>query len=90
MRAVQILTIKRLRLAIVFLPVRVLSLARRTGEVDKKQRRTSPMNAKTHAEGDLQTQLESLLRTVWECEREWAIDDRIDLAVRLEAVRRPL
>ena len=46
------------------------------------------MNSRTHAESDLQTQLESLLHTVWECEREWAIDDRIDLAVRLQAARR--
>ena len=30
---------------------------------------------------DLNTQLESLLHQVWECEAEWRLDDRIDLAL---------
>lgn len=30
-----------------------------------------------------QDALESLLDTVWRCEREWTLDDRIALAVRL-------
>ncbi|TMF85922.1 MAG: hypothetical protein E6I08_12740 [Chloroflexi bacterium] len=32
---------------------------------------------------DLNTQLESLLHQVWECEAEWRLDDRIDLALHL-------
>ena len=43
---------------------------------------------------DLPSQLESLLHVVWQCEAEWRVDDRIDLALRREeaaarAVRRP-
>lgn len=45
------------------------------------------MYSKTDVQGDLQTQLESLFHTVWESERQWAVDDRIDLALRLEAAR---
>ena len=32
-------------------------------------------------EPDLDTQLETLLHQVWECEAEWRLDDRIDLAL---------
>lgn len=35
---------------------------------------------------DLAAQLESLLHTVWECEKDWALDDRIDLSLRSERV----
>jgi hypothetical protein len=35
---------------------------------------------------DLQTQLESLLDSVWKAEADWRFDDRIDLALQL---RRP-
>lgn len=31
---------------------------------------------------ELQVQLETLLDTVWRCEREWRLDDRIALASR--------
>jgi hypothetical protein len=31
---------------------------------------------------DLATQLESLLDAVWQCEKEWRLDDHIALAVR--------
>ena len=41
------------------------------------------MNQRISVESDLDTQLESLLHTVWECERRWAVDNRIDLAIRL-------
>ena len=34
-------------------------------------------------EPDLTTQLECLLHQVWECEAEWRLDDRIDLALHL-------
>lgn len=41
-------------------------------------------------QGDLPTQLEGLLHVVWSCERWWAIEDRVDLAVRVgTVVRRP-
>jgi hypothetical protein len=33
--------------------------------------------------GDLWGQLESLLDTVWECERQWRLDDRFDLLLGL-------
>lgn len=33
---------------------------------------------------DLPAQLESLLHLVWQCEKEWRLDDRIDLAFRRE------
>jgi hypothetical protein len=35
-------------------------------------------------EPDLQTQLESLLDEVWNCESTWRLDDRIALAVRVD------
>ena len=41
---------------------------------------------------DLQTQLESLFHTVWALEKQWQIEDRIDLAIRLSQpgeTRRP-
>ncbi len=41
------------------------------------------MNPTIPVESDLQTQLESLLDTVWACERQWAAEDRIDLAIRI-------
>jgi hypothetical protein len=31
---------------------------------------------------DLATQFESLLDVVWQCEREWRLDDRIALSLR--------
>jgi hypothetical protein len=31
---------------------------------------------------DLPAQLESLFHVVWQCEEEWRLDDRIDLALR--------
>ena len=34
---------------------------------------------------DLPAQLESLLHMVWQCEEEWRLDDRIDLALRRDA-----
>ena len=34
---------------------------------------------------DLQTQLESILDCVWRCEREWALDDRIDCALKVRS-----
>jgi hypothetical protein len=41
-------------------------------------------------QGDLPTQLEGLLHVVWSCERWWAVEDRVDLAVRVgTVVRRP-
>lgn len=33
---------------------------------------------------DLPSQVEGLLHTVWECERDWRLDDRIDLALGRE------
>lgn len=30
---------------------------------------------------DLPSQVESLLHTVWECEQDWRLNDRIDLAL---------
>ena len=33
---------------------------------------------------DLQTQLEALLDQVWECEADWRLDDKIDLALKLK------
>lgn len=33
---------------------------------------------------DLPSQLETLFHLVWQCEREWRLDDRIDLALRRE------
>jgi hypothetical protein len=36
---------------------------------------------------DLQTQLESLLDQVWQSESDWRLWDRVDAAVRLEAIR---
>jgi hypothetical protein len=44
------------------------------------------MNARTPSEAitpDLQTQLETLLDQVWDCEAEWRLDDKIDLALHL-------
>ena len=35
-------------------------------------------------EPDLQTQLESLLDEVWNCESTWRLDDRIALAVKVD------
>ena len=35
-------------------------------------------------EPDLQTQLESLLDEVWNCESTWRLDDRIALAIRVD------
>ena len=53
-----------------------------------KQRATPTPAVKTAAvkrflapEPDLDTQLETLLHQVWECEAEWRLDDRIDLAL---------
>jgi hypothetical protein len=37
------------------------------------------MNTENATREDLQAQLESLLDTVWTCERQWRIDDRFDL-----------
>lgn len=37
---------------------------------------------------DLQTQMEDILNTVWEAERWARLDDRIELALRLEGRRR--
>jgi hypothetical protein len=34
---------------------------------------------------DLQTQLESLLDEVWNCESTWRLDDRIALAVKVDS-----
>jgi hypothetical protein len=31
--------------------------------------------------------MESLFDTVWQCEREWALDDRIDLALKISRKR---
>lgn len=36
---------------------------------------------------DLHTQLESLLDQVWQSESDWRLWDRVDAAVRLEALR---
>lgn len=33
---------------------------------------------------DLASQLETLLHAVWECEEDWLLNDRIDLALRRE------
>jgi hypothetical protein len=48
----------------------------------------TPMIAKRprphHDQPDLQTQLESLLDEVWNCESTWRLDDRIALAVRVD------
>lgn len=33
---------------------------------------------------DLPSELESLLHTVWACEADWRLNDRIDLALRRE------
>ena len=44
------------------------------------------MNARTPAEvtvPDLHTQLEALLDQVWDCEAEWRLDDKIDLALHI-------
>lgn len=39
---------------------------------------------------DVAAQLEGLFHAVWECEKEWRLDDRIDLAVRRDkAAARP-
>jgi hypothetical protein len=38
---------------------------------------------------DLQTQMESLLDSVWRAEKGWRLMDRIDLAVAVERQRRP-
>ena len=46
------------------------------------------MSDQNIVESDLQTQLESLFDTVWKCEQQWALDRRIDLALRLEASQR--
>lgn len=49
------------------------------------------MDPRISAECDLETQFESLLHTVWECERRWAAEDRIDFAIRIaEAQQRGL
>jgi len=48
---------------------------------------TSGRDRNTGAPGerpDLPAQLESLLHVVWQCEEEWRLDDRIDLALRRE------
>ena len=37
---------------------------------------------------ELASQLEDLLHQVWECERWWSVQDRLDLAARIEAARR--
>lgn len=39
-------------------------------------------------DADLATQLEDILRAVWEAEADWRLCDRIDLAVRLDHARR--
>lgn len=36
---------------------------------------------------DLPSQVESLFHTVWECERDWRLDNRIELALRREQAR---
>ena len=51
-----------------------------------KPRRASP--AATHP--DLQTQFEDLLGAVRAGEANWRLDDRIDLALRTERLRRSL
>jgi len=38
---------------------------------------------------DRQTQLESLLDSVWKAEADWRLDDRIDLAMRRRQPDRP-
>jgi hypothetical protein len=40
------------------------------------------------AAANVQVAFEDLISQVRECEREWVLDDRLDLAVRLEASRR--
>jgi len=37
------------------------------------------MNSENATSQELQVQLESLLDMVWQCERQWRIDDRFDL-----------
>ena len=37
------------------------------------------MNPEASIAADLQEQLEGLFDTVWQCERQWRIDDRFDL-----------
>lgn len=37
---------------------------------------------------DLPAELESLFHTVWQCEKDWRLDDRIDLALRREEAAR--
>lgn len=46
------------------------------------------MRSETTRPMDLAAQLESLLHTVWQCEAEWRLDDRIDLALRRDAAAR--
>jgi hypothetical protein len=57
------------------------------GEIHELPKGKSTMRHQDSTESDLQTQFESLLDTVWECERQWALDDRLDLARRLEAAQ---
>ena len=38
---------------------------------------------------DLQTQFEDLLHSVWLAEKEWRLDDQIDLATRCLPLRHP-
>ena len=38
---------------------------------------------RTEVAPDLPTQLEALLDQVWDCEANWRLDDRIDLALHL-------
>jgi len=41
--------------------------------------------SRRHSDGpDLQTQLESLLDEVWNCESTWRLDDRIALAIKID------
>jgi hypothetical protein len=41
--------------------------------------RREAMNSEASTSPDLQAQLESLFDSVWQCERQWRIDDRFDL-----------
>lgn len=46
---------------------------------------TGPRGPRLEAEPpDLASQVESLFHTVWECEEDWRLNDRIDLALRRE------
>ena len=46
-------------------------------------------NHRDHAT-DLQTQLESLLNTVWRSERMWRLEDRIDLQIEADRTLKPV